>query len=219
VEEIVALDFSLAEQVMPVYGYNSFVFDAIARGKRIISGSFTINFKRAGYLKTILDEAIGLNYEFNQLRNKGKISENDFEKYKLEDILQLSGKKFDEIATKFEDAIWGIEEQESELIATSDYPYFPNVNEGFDIRITYGPKKESEDMRIKERINPQNQNKRKGSLPSTTVDVINNVQIMSFARSNMATGTDGRVLTETYTFVARDINGTMSYEPNEANNI
>ena len=59
VDDITGLEFSLQERVQPVYGYNSYTYDSVARGQRLIQGSFTIAFREAGYIYRIL-EHIGL---------------------------------------------------------------------------------------------------------------------------------------------------------------
>ena len=39
---------------MPIFGYNSYTFDDIAVGSRLVQGSFTINFTEANYLTRVL---------------------------------------------------------------------------------------------------------------------------------------------------------------------
>src|SRR6185312_4609161 len=57
VDEVTTITFQLQEEVMPVYGYHSYTFDTVARGKRLIQGSFGINFTSASYLQQILENA------------------------------------------------------------------------------------------------------------------------------------------------------------------
>ena len=59
VDDITGLEFTLQERVLPVYGYNSYTYDSVARGQRLVQGSFTIAFREAGYIYRIL-EHIGL---------------------------------------------------------------------------------------------------------------------------------------------------------------
>ena len=58
VDEIVSLTFSLVEQVQPIYSYNSKTYNDVARGNRIIQGTFRINFREARYLTSILKKCI-----------------------------------------------------------------------------------------------------------------------------------------------------------------
>lgn len=55
VSEISALEFTLQEKVNPLYGYASYTWDDVARGSRLVTGSFKIPFSEAGYLDTILN--------------------------------------------------------------------------------------------------------------------------------------------------------------------
>jgi hypothetical protein len=221
VEEIVGLQFQLAEQTMPIYGYNSFVFDHVARGKRMISGSFTINFTRTGYLQKIIENEELIQLELVKANQKKSFTENDFKKYKLEEILKKSGKDFDLIASKMENAIWGIEENTEISTDPNKNPYFFQSNEGFDIKITYGAKEQEEGYKIQMMKNLQKQygpnvpkDKMEQALssyekPNTTVEVLNGVHLMGFTKNSMQTGSDGVVITETYNFIARDFNSTL----------
>lgn len=53
-EEIVTMNWQMNEPKMPLYGYNSFTFDEIAVGSRIVQGTFLINFLIPEYLYKII---------------------------------------------------------------------------------------------------------------------------------------------------------------------
>lgn len=55
VDELMYIEYKLKEMVMPVYGYNSYRFDAVARGQRIVTGKFTIAFREAGFMFRLLE--------------------------------------------------------------------------------------------------------------------------------------------------------------------
>lgn len=55
ISEVVAINFTMVEQVQPVYGYNSYTYDDVAQGSRIIQGSLRINFTRANYLRSFYE--------------------------------------------------------------------------------------------------------------------------------------------------------------------
>ena len=57
VEDIATIDWSVNQNALPIFGYNSYTYDEVARGSRIISGSFTINFTSPNYLFDILKTA------------------------------------------------------------------------------------------------------------------------------------------------------------------
>jgi hypothetical protein len=55
IDETVQIEFTVQQNTMPLYGYNSYVYDQIAQGSRIIQGQFTINFTKASYLYDVLN--------------------------------------------------------------------------------------------------------------------------------------------------------------------
>lgn len=55
IDDITGLQFSLIENVKPIYGYASYTWDAVKHGTRIVQGRFSIAFREAGYLFRILD--------------------------------------------------------------------------------------------------------------------------------------------------------------------
>ena len=57
VEDIRDINWSVKQNVAPLFGYNSYTYDEVARGNRLIIGSFLINFTSPNYLFSILKEA------------------------------------------------------------------------------------------------------------------------------------------------------------------
>lgn len=55
IDEAVNINFSLQQNTMPIFGYNSYVFDTCAQGSRLIQGSFTVNFVRSCYMYDVLN--------------------------------------------------------------------------------------------------------------------------------------------------------------------
>lgn len=55
IDETVQISFNVQQQAMPLYGYNSYIFDDIALGSRLVSGQFTINFTKSNYMYQVLD--------------------------------------------------------------------------------------------------------------------------------------------------------------------
>lgn len=55
-DEVVNLSFQVAEQVIPYYGYAHYTAQRMHRGQRLITGTFTINFKQSHYLLKVLDK-------------------------------------------------------------------------------------------------------------------------------------------------------------------
>lgn len=55
VEDLTGLSFTLQEQVNPVFGYQSYTWDAVSRGSRLVQGSFRLAFRESSYLHRILE--------------------------------------------------------------------------------------------------------------------------------------------------------------------
>jgi hypothetical protein len=206
VDEAVSLGFSMQEEVLPIYGYASYTFDTVARGRRIVQGSFGINFKNVGYLQQILANANAIQYAVQSAQQEGIIKPDDFKKYKLDEILKMYGKEsFDQIADEYEKALWGVSEDESNLLSSPMNTYFGYDPYGFDIKINYGA--------VSEAMSPYARNYATTSLnvkPNITVETINGVQINGMTKNGIATDAQGQPIVEYYTFLARDINGPLS---------
>lgn len=56
IDELNALQFAMQDNKIPVYGYASRFYDAVAQGKSLVQGQFTVNFISEGYLVTTLRE-------------------------------------------------------------------------------------------------------------------------------------------------------------------
>lgn len=59
IDDIVQWQFQLQQNVMPIVGYNSYVYDDIAVGSRIISGQFAVNYTKSNYLVEVLSALKG----------------------------------------------------------------------------------------------------------------------------------------------------------------
>jgi hypothetical protein len=55
VDEVFGISFSASQSIIPLFGYASTFFDAVAKGKVLIQGYFDINFVDEGYLYAILE--------------------------------------------------------------------------------------------------------------------------------------------------------------------
>lgn len=54
VEEVFGIHFQATQNIIPIFGYASAFFNAVARGKVLVQGTFEINFIDEGYLYYIL---------------------------------------------------------------------------------------------------------------------------------------------------------------------
>lgn len=57
VEDVHDINWSVRQNVTPLFGYNSYTYDEVARGNRTVFGAFTINFTSPNYLFSILEAA------------------------------------------------------------------------------------------------------------------------------------------------------------------
>lgn len=202
VDDATAIVMQLQEEVMPIYGYNSFTFDTVARGKRLVQGQFNINFTTVGYLNQILANANAIFYTLEKGEQQGLIKPEYYQNMKLADILIKLGKdSFGQIADEYEKAIWGSEEDKDEMLNYANLPYFRQDGLGFDIRIQYGAVSESSGY-VQDKFYQSEKKER----PNTTVDVINGVQITGMSKQ-ISTSDQGSPVQEMYNFIARDLNG------------
>lgn len=56
-EDISAVQWQVQRQTYPLFGYNSFIYDDVALGNRIIYGAFTINFTEPDKLSKIIAQS------------------------------------------------------------------------------------------------------------------------------------------------------------------
>jgi hypothetical protein len=56
IDEMVAIDFTVSEPKLPIYGYNSFYANRMISGRRTIQGTFAINFTNHLYLYNVLSK-------------------------------------------------------------------------------------------------------------------------------------------------------------------
>ena len=58
VEEVCDINYSVSQSSIPIYGFNSYTYDDIAIGSRVVQGQFAIRFISPNYLFRIIDEAV-----------------------------------------------------------------------------------------------------------------------------------------------------------------
>ena len=185
------LQFVLAEQVLPIYGYNSYTFDDVLRGNRIIQGTFRINFKDRGYLFGLLEHILEEKTDMikDDVKNQNRMIAEDLDKLYLYAEEGWS-REFDFMSQKFEDAIWN--RQSRKDTQRINEPFFPK--KGFDIIITYGPYKRVEYQDIEKYYQK--------FIGKGTVKAIYGVQLTSVQQ---IIDMSGKPIEEEYTFIAKDL--------------
>ncbi len=202
VDEITNLEFSLQEETLPIFGYNSYTYDALVHGRRQVNGAFSINFKSVGYLTEVLKNAGAIGHF---VENKVKEDIRHYDKYRLDEILQIYGmKSFEDIAEEYEKALWD-KDHESDHIKSPTEAYFRKQDgQSYDIRIHYGPVEEAQKKGKYDKTSMRLQ-------PNITVDVINDVHIYGVQKS-ASTMNQGAPVQEIYSFIARDLNGASNID-------
>lgn len=207
VDEIVEIEWTIQEQLAPIYGYSSYTWDKVARGSRFVQGSFSINFKEAGYLQTIInslssdmtDEKEWFNLE--EYTSGTKNSSGNFQSahkdMKVENLIE----NFYDLADDYENALWGKGSDSSKLIDSRKHDTFfygtasnPNnkalKDHGFNILLTYGVGHDTSRAR--------------GSY--VTAQTIVGVQLTGVSQR---IDPSGNPVSEVYSFIAKDISGNV----------
>lgn len=202
VDEIVEIEWTLQEQVAPIFGHSSYTWDRVARGNRYVVGSFAVNFKEVGYLQTIINS---LSSDMNE--NETWFNLEEFDGSKGPDgaaskatSIELLLENFDDQAQDFENAIWGKESDQSEGFNTRQastffYDSLSNENHkklrdhGFNILLTYGGTDNSH-----------------GTATKNTAQSIVGVQLTGVSQQVDPSGNPTR---EIYSFLAKDISANV----------
>lgn len=83
VDEITSMSYNVSQSKRPLYGYSDQLYRAVAEGRVLVQGAFTINFKEAGYLWLILDRYQKLNKQnpgiLQPMQEKDRITRNNIE--------------------------------------------------------------------------------------------------------------------------------------------
>ena len=61
VEDIGTIQWTVNQQTMPIFGYNSYIYDAVAQGSRLIQGTFTLSFTNPRKIDDIITVNLGRN--------------------------------------------------------------------------------------------------------------------------------------------------------------
>lgn len=83
IDEVTSLSFAVQQPKQPIYGYADTYYRTVSKGQLIIQGSFTINFKEAGYLWLALNEyrrLTGKSIPLNPFKDTDEIQRNNVEK-------------------------------------------------------------------------------------------------------------------------------------------
>lgn len=120
IDQALEIQFQVNQNTMPLTGYNSYVYDDVAVGSRLVQGSFVVNFTKANYIHEIV-KTLSTLLEFN---NK-------------DDVVKVISKTQYDIDTNEESfrAKPDVEKYDSEIMKWRKAPLW---DRGFNIVISYG---------------------------------------------------------------------------------
>lgn len=207
VDEITSINWTVDETNQPIYSYASYTYDALLKGARIVTGSFTINFTKSSYLKSVLDKV----NESKVTDSTGTEVVNNIERIingANTDSLNDGGKaaavrkmiedgnetNIQAIAKTYEDKLWG--RNATDVINRYNQPLYDY--KPFDIVIPWG-----DNMFNLANIT---------STDKEGLTIINQVSIIGESQ-NITIGPDN--IQQKFSFVAKDINNSLITEQQE----
>lgn len=143
IDEITSLQFSMQEQILPMYGYNDYRFRHVAHGNRLIQGMFSINFKEAYYIPAVLENINTNSKPFTHELWAQEDIEEIYQKYRNGEFGYMNRDTFETISDYYEAAIWGGPRKAigplnfEEILKRRQTSCFFN-QEGFTITLSYG---------------------------------------------------------------------------------
>lgn len=204
VDEIVSMTFSLAEQIQPLYGYNSYVYDDVARGTRIIQGSFRLNFKEANYLQKVIEQCKKSTEDsrkfMTHITKREKfipnpdiyIDEDISPDQYLAKLMLMDEDEVDRFFNAQRQTAWGSKSIIGDEYSQESFPHFDMSSNGLNIVVVYGP----------EGIQGSHFSSTIRNVPRAFHKIIG-VQITN---SSQVISPDGQPVFEDYQFIAKDLN-------------
>jgi hypothetical protein len=207
-DDINSIQWARNQNKVPIYGYASQNFDAVANGTVIVQGTFTINFRQQGYIPAVVSEIRGLYKEISSKDANFKsqntqawstmsnliskhLQNGTFGPQTTADLQQLGNSPdFFELAKTYESIIWG-----DQMVTDQDAPRYPadvqqatDIGKGFNIMIAYGA--------------PQNQDSQsRAERMRSTVKTLEGVHLIG---ESQVIAVGGRPVQEQYSFIARN---------------
>lgn len=206
VDEVVTLSFALMEYVQPLFGFNSYTWDAVSRGARIVQGTFRINFREANYLNKILmaQAATQNDLEYWRRHPAERVSIDEFDNSILlylndpegmrEQLKYKTKEELAKIAAELEKRNYN----PSITTKDNDPHFFKNYRKGFqkgfDIVVLYGSTTQF--------VAKKKEYEQRFLIPSAAGYKIKNIQLNGLSQD---IAPDGTVIYENYSFIAQDL--------------
>jgi hypothetical protein len=222
IREAVQVSYQVLEQIMPVYHYSDYVPTRMVQGQRLVVGEITTNFKRDGYLysliKALADEKDTRWLDNGRSREVNKPAQTLVTEYGLLGYSDQSVADLKQGKYKGKDLKKIVETIYEKNLQSSDYGAFsPDVNnrqpmfftglEGFNLTLVFGSQLKNEQI-LRYNANgdayPDITNTRE---PRTDQRVATGKSIISVYLGGSSTVVDdsGRPIMETLTFQAKNV--------------
>ena len=224
VEEMASIQFSVQENVAPIYGFNSYMFDKVARGTRLVSGTFVVNYTRAGYIETILERLYkNIDPSAKNLFDGGqgflkRDTKKNHSDRNIQDLLQVEGgDSYNSYVVDLRNSFWGKESASQNTIHKTglgreyDTMYYKNPeglnkknllkDHGFNVLIDYSPSANEKDF-----AECLKGIAKKDSLFQSYRTIIG----LHITGEDQIIAPDGRPLQTQYSFIARDLDGDIT---------
>ena len=153
IEDGIQINYQIAEQARPYYGYASYIPQRIYHGARIVAGEFSLNFKRDGYIFSLINyltkspagrtpapagqnsEKVLGNQPLPFLTEQGELLADDIKSLTPDQLSsRVKAIKAGRIGTK--NSLLG-NDNNYPAVVSSDRGVFQTTTYGFDIKIIY----------------------------------------------------------------------------------
>ena len=202
IDDINSIQWARTQNKMPIYGYASQNFDAIANGAVLIQGQFTINFRQQNYMSYIMKSIKDLYQNYNTQQNQDPavwstvqnlisqhLKNGTFGPQTAQDIQNLGNSpNFFQLADDYASAVWGSAATQGATISPADIEQANDLPNGFTIQVAYGSQ-------------PSVDAQTTIQLMQSTTKTLTGVHILG---SSQTIQVGGQPVQEQYSFIARD---------------
>lgn len=215
IDEVTSLEYTLTEQIAPIFGFQSYTWDKVARGNRYVQGSFSINFKEVGYLQTAINRLTSNLKGGQENQTSGYFDKKfwtDNKTKPLEVIMSQDKDKkigsYYSMVKEMESAFWGEGETPDYAKARPETTYFYPVHELMDNKGSERMMRENGFNILVEFRDPTAENCSEYEFKNSTYTVQTIIGVQLQSKGKQITS-QAQEVQEVYTFLARDIDGYM----------
>jgi len=216
VDDIVNLQYQLSETATPLYDYASYRYKLVARGSRLIQGSFSINFKHSFYIKEVLSKAFGVEQSSERISSTQSVvgleqpanlptelTTSDIHAVLEETNRTVRRNRLRDIAGQYSKAFWE-KSGSADVVPDTNTPFFvsgrlPIHTRGFTIYLKYLRKVFDYD------VIPTITEELKGYVNTTSPYVVEALTGVHLTSVGKAMDDSGKNILEVYNFIGKDL--------------